>query len=112
MRTSTGVVSKTAITAPGLSTPPYLSYRGKLASAGDTLIAILPDSPKSTVTIWGATATGPFQDWNSLATIPNVNGEPLVDSERLKSGVLSVFVRQGGPFGTRKVQVWEFGLSF
>jgi len=112
MRTSTGVFSKTAIMVPGLSTPPYLSYRGKLASSGDTLIALLPDSPKSTVTIWGATAAGNFQDWKSLANIPNVNGEPLVDYERLKSGVLSVFVRQGGPFGTRKVQVWDFGLSF
>ena len=95
----------------GLSTPPYLSYRGKLAASGDTLIAILPDAPKNTVTVWGATAAGNYQDWKSLATIPNMAGEPLVDYERLKSGILSVFVRQGGPFGTRKVQVWEFGLQ-
>jgi hypothetical protein len=39
-------------------------------------------------------------------------GEPLVDEERLKRfNVLSLFVRQGGPFGTRKVQVWDFGLK-
>lgn len=111
MRTPTGTFSKTAINV-SISTPPYLAYRGKLASSGDNLIAILPDAPKNTVTIWGATAAGSFQDWKSLATIENMAGEPLVDYDRLsKFGILSVFVRQGGPFGQRKVQVWDFGLQ-
>ncbi|KAH7135601.1 hypothetical protein B0J11DRAFT_556359 [Dendryphion nanum] len=111
LRTPTGTFSKTAINV-AVSTPPYLSYRGKIAAAGDNLIVILPDAPKNTVTIWGATAGGSYKDWKSLATITNMAGEPLVDYERLaKNNVLSVFVRQGGPFGQRKVQVWDFGLD-
>ncbi|KAF2245927.1 hypothetical protein BU26DRAFT_432130 [Trematosphaeria pertusa] len=112
LRTSTGTFSKTAINAPGLSNPPYLAYRGKLAAKGDSLIAILPDAPKNTVTLWGATAEGNYQDWKLMATIINMAGEPQVDEERLaQNGVLSVFVRQGGPFGERKVQVWDYELQ-
>lgn len=112
LRTADGKFSKTVINAPGLSTPPYLAYRGKIAATGDNLIAILPDQPKQTVQIWGATAGGAFTNWKKLGEIANMAGEPLVDEERLKkNGVLSVFVRQGGPFGTRKVQVWDFGLA-
>jgi hypothetical protein len=111
LRTASGTFSKRPINV-GISTPPYLSYRGKLASSGDNLIAILPDAPKETITIWGSTAAGDFQDWKNLATIPKMACEPLVDYERLaKSGVLSVFVRQNGPFGDRKVQVWDFLLQ-
>jgi hypothetical protein len=112
LRTPEGKFSKTAIKAPGLSTPPYLAYRGKIAASGDNVIAILPDQPKMTVQIWAATAGGGYGDWKKLADIPNSAGEPLVDEERLdKFNVLSLFVRQGGPFGTRKVQVWDFALS-
>jgi len=110
LRTAEGKFSKTAI--PNTPVPPYLAYRGKIAAAGDNLIAILPDQPKQTVTIWGATAGGGYNDWKRLAEITNMAGEPLVDEERLKkNSVLSLFVRQGGPFGTRKVQVWDFGLA-
>ncbi|PVI00443.1 hypothetical protein DM02DRAFT_527006 [Periconia macrospinosa] len=112
LRTPSGTFTKTAINAPGLGTVPYLAYRGKLAAKGDGLIAILPDKTKSTAVLYGATSAGNYQDWKLLYTIANVEGEPLVDEERLKrSSVLSVFVRQGGPFGTRKVQVWDFELG-
>ncbi|KAF2122538.1 hypothetical protein BDV96DRAFT_560957 [Lophiotrema nucula] len=111
LRTSDGKFTKTAINV-AVSTPPYLQYRGKLAAVGDTLVAIIPDAPKNVVTIWGATASGNYSDWKSLATIANMAGEPLVDEERLKdSGVLSVFVRQGGAYGERKVQVWDYMLA-
>jgi hypothetical protein len=112
LRTTSGQWSKTPINTPGLSTPPYLSYRGKVAATGNNLIAILPDQPKQTVQIWGATADTSYSNWAKLAEITNIAGEPLVDEERLKqNGMLSLFVRQGGPFGTRKVQVWDFGLA-
>lgn len=112
LRTPTGTFSKTAINAPGQSTPPYLQYRGKLAAKGDNLVAILPDAPKSVVNLFGATAGGNYQDWKLLATITNMAGEPQVDEERLaQSNTLSVFVRQGGPFGERKIQVWDFELN-
>ncbi|KAH7349032.1 hypothetical protein BKA66DRAFT_477143 [Pyrenochaeta sp. MPI-SDFR-AT-0127] len=112
LRTTDGKFTKTAINASGLSTPPYLAYRGKIAATGNSVIAILPDQPKQTVQIWGATAGGGYTDWKKLAEITNMAGEPLVDEERLdKFNVLSLFVRQGGPFGTRKVQVWDFGLA-
>lgn len=112
LRTTDGKFTKTAINASGLSTPPYLAYRGKIAASGNNVIAILPDQPKQTVQIWGATAGGGYTDWKKLAEITNMAGEPLVDEERLdRFNVLSLFVRQGGPFGTRKVQVWDFGLA-
>jgi hypothetical protein len=112
LRTADGKFSKTAINAPGLSAPPYLAYRGKIVATGDNLIAVLPDQPKQTVQLWGATAGGGYTDWKKLAEITNMAGEPLVDEERLKkNGVLSLFVRQGGPFGTRKVQVWDYSLA-
>ena len=115
MRTATGTFSKTAINV-AVSTPPYLAYRGKIASIGDNLIAIIPDQPKSTITIWSSTAAGNFTDWKSLGTIPNMNVEPGVDYVRLASSaasgspVLSLFTRQGGAFGDRQVQVWDFAL--
>jgi hypothetical protein len=57
-------------------------------------------------------AGGNYQDWKLLYTITNSEGEPLVDEQRLaQNGVLSVFIRQGGPFGTRQVQVWDFELQ-
>ncbi|KAI4623051.1 uncharacterized protein J4E87_006144 [Alternaria ethzedia] len=112
LRTPEGKFSKTAIKTPGLSTPPYLAYRGKIAAVGDNVFAILPDQPKMTVQIWAATAAGAYNDWKKLAEVPNAAGEPLVDEERLdKFNVLSLFIRQGGPFGTRKVQVWDFALA-
>jgi hypothetical protein len=111
LRTAEGKFSKIALKTPGLSIP-YLAYRGKIAASGDNVIAILPDQPKMTVQIWAATADGGYGDWKKLADIPNSAGEPLVDEERLdKFNVLSLFIRQGGPFGTRKVQVWDFALS-
>ncbi|KAF2738274.1 hypothetical protein EJ04DRAFT_509694 [Polyplosphaeria fusca] len=111
LRTADGKFTKNAINV-AVSTPPYLQYRGKLAASGDNLMAIIPDAPKNTVTIWGSTAAGNFQDWKSLASIPNMAGEPLIDYERLNtSDILSVFVRQGGPYGQRKTQVWDFSLS-
>jgi hypothetical protein len=112
LRNPEGKFTKTAIKAPGLSTPPYLAYRGKIVAKGDSVVAVLPDAPKSTVQLWGATAGGGWADWKKLGEIGNMAGEPLVDEERLKKfNVLSLFVRQGGPFGTRKVQVWDFGLN-
>jgi hypothetical protein len=111
-RGTDGKFSKTAIKAAGLSTPPYLAYRGKMAAVGDDLIAVLPDAPKQTVQLWGATGGASYKDWTKLAEIPNMAGEPLVDEERLrKTNVLSLFVRQGGAFGERKVQVWDFGVK-
>ncbi|KAL5117496.1 hypothetical protein ACEQ8H_004661 [Pleosporales sp. CAS-2024a] len=107
-----GKFTKTAIHAPGLSAPPYLAYRGKIAAVGDDLIAILPDEPTATIQLWASTASAAFTDWKQLGEIPNMAGEPLVDEERLrKTGVLSLFVRQGGAFGTRKLQVWDFALA-
>lgn len=112
MRASNGQFVKNALNTPGLSVPPFLAYRGKIVAKGDNVIAILPDQPRQTITIWGATATGGFTNWTKLAEITNMACEPLVDEERLKNfGVLSLFVRQGGPFGERKVQVWDYGLS-
>ncbi|KAF2002599.1 hypothetical protein P154DRAFT_593595 [Amniculicola lignicola CBS 123094] len=112
LRLPDSTFTKTAINAPGLSTPPYLSLRGKIAAYGNSVIAIIPDQLKSTVTVWAATAGQSYKDWKLLATIPNMAGEPGVDYKRLEeSGVLSLFVRQGGPFGTRKVQVWDFGVK-
>ncbi|USP72786.1 uncharacterized protein yc1106_00060 [Curvularia clavata] len=112
MRTPEGKFSKIAINAPGLSPPPYLAYRGKIVATGDNVIAILPDQPKMTIQLWTATAGANYNDWKKLADIPNSAGEPLVDETRLKNfGVLSLFVRQGGPFPARQVQVWDFGLS-
>lgn len=112
LRAADGKFSKTAINASGLSTPPYLAYRGKIVATGDNVIVILPDQPKQTVQLWGATAGGGYTDWKKLADIANMAGEPLVDEERLEQfGVLSLFVRQGGAFGTRQVQVWDFGLG-
>ncbi|KAJ4346454.1 uncharacterized protein N0V89_010383 [Didymosphaeria variabile] len=113
LRMATGTFTKTAINAAGLSSPPYLAYRGKLAARGDSLIAILPDAPKNTTTLYGATAGGNYQDWKLLATIQNTAGEPGVDEERLaQSNVLSVFIRQGGPFGDRKIQVWDYDVQW
>ncbi|PSN74343.1 hypothetical protein BS50DRAFT_13872 [Corynespora cassiicola Philippines] len=113
LRTPAGIFSKTPISpTPGLSTPPYLAYRGKIAANGDNLFAIIPDQPKMTITIWSATAAGSFKDWKKLGDISNAAGEPLVDEERLRQhNVLSLFVRQGGPFGQRKVQVWDYELQ-
>ena len=112
LRTADGKFTKTAINASGLTNPPYLAYRGKLATTADNLIAILPDQPKQTVQIWNASAAGGYTDWKKLAKITNVAGEPLIDKERLdRFSVLSLFVRQGGPFGTRKVQVWDLKLK-
>ena len=113
LRTAAGAFTKTAINAAGLSNPPYLAYRGKLAAKGDSLIAILPDAPKNTTTLYGATASGNYQDWKLLATIQNTAGEPGVDEERLQqSNVLSLFIRQGGPFGDRKIQVWDYQVQW
>jgi hypothetical protein len=112
LRTPEGKFSKTAINAPGLSVPPYLAYRGKIVATGDSVIAILPDQPKMAIQLWAATAGANYNDWKKLADVPNSAGEPLVDEARLKNfNVLSLFVRQGGPFPTRKVQVWDFGLA-
>ncbi|EDU43977.1 conserved hypothetical protein [Pyrenophora tritici-repentis Pt-1C-BFP] len=112
LRTSSGTFTKTPIRVAGLSTPPYLSYRGKITSVGDSVIAILPDQPKLSIQIWTASAAGGYADWKKLVEVPNSQGEPGVDEERLRRfGVLSLFVRQGGAFGTRKVQVWDFGVK-
>ncbi|KAF1833948.1 hypothetical protein BDW02DRAFT_569479 [Decorospora gaudefroyi] len=112
LRTTDGRFTKTAIKAPGLSAPPYLAYRGKIAATGDHVIAILPDAPKMTVQIWTASAADGYTAWRKLADIPNSAGEPGVDEQRLANfNVLSLFIRQGGPFGSRKLQVWDFGLE-
>lgn len=114
LRTPQGVFSKKPMTLPGLSIPPYLAYRGKIAAIGngDNIVAIIPDAPKETVTIWVATAAANYGDWKKLADIPNMAGEPNYDEERLdKFGILSVFARQNGPYLTRKVQVWDFTLK-
>jgi hypothetical protein len=110
-----GTWSKRQIAPSGLATPNFIGLRGKLATdaSGNNLIAILPDEPAMQMKIYGATASGNFENWTLLATISNTASEPLIDTTRLsETGVLSVFVRQGGPFGQRMVQVWDFGLSF
>lgn len=111
LRTPTGTFTKNAINV-AVSTPPYLQYRGKLAATGENLIAVLPDEPRNITTLWSSTAAGQYKDWKSLGTIPNTAGEPLVDEARLaSSNILSLFIRQGGAYGDRKVQVWDFVLQ-
>jgi len=74
---------------------------------------LIPDVSKNEVQIYIATDVGGYEDWTLLTTIPNNDGEPHIDSERLVSeNVLSIIVRQGGPFPSRQIQVWDFGLSF
>lgn len=109
-----GEWTKNPIESPKLSPPPYLSLRGKIAASktGQEVFALIPDEPTMSVQIHVATEAGKFEDWTYLTSIPNNQGEPLVDYERLERyDVLSVFIRQGGPFPERKVQVWDFALD-
>ena len=53
-----------------------------------------------------------YTNWTRLASVPNTACEPLYDVTRLeKYGVLSLFIRQGGAYLDRKVQVWEFEIG-
>ena len=62
--------------------------------------------------IYGSTAAGDFRDWTLLATISNTATEPLFDRVRLRRfGILSLFIRQGGPYPDRQVQVWDYKLQ-
>lgn len=101
---------------PGDISPPDLyAPRGKLAAdaSGEHLIALLPDEPALETRIYASTSAEGFKDWALLTVIPNTSTEPLFDWSRLKrDNVLSVFVRQGGPYPDRKLQVWDFKLEF
>ena len=98
-----------------MSPPDLYAPRGKLASdaSGGHLIALLPDEPALETRIYTSTSGGSFKDWTLLTVIPNTSTEPLFDRTRLaRDNVLSVFVRQGGSYPDRKLQVWDFELEF
>ncbi|KAG9255639.1 uncharacterized protein F5Z01DRAFT_735580 [Emericellopsis atlantica] len=101
---------------PGdISGPDLYAPRGKLAAdrTGNTLVALLPDEPKLETRIYTASASDGFRSWALLTVIPNASTEPLYDQKRLRDDdILSVFVRQGGPYPDRKLQVWDFQLAF
>lgn len=98
-----------------MSPPDLYGPRGKLAadSSGNTLIALLPDEPALETRIYTSTADSDFENWTLLTVIPNTSTEPLFDQVRLRDeDILSLFIRQGGPYPNRKLQVWDFELSF
>ncbi|KAK3172186.1 hypothetical protein Dsin_033004 [Dipteronia sinensis] len=110
LRDSRGIWSKRAIDVANMSPPTLYLNRGKLAidSSANNLIALLPDDPKLQMKVYGSTAAGDFRDWTLLATIPNAATEPLFDRARLRQfGILSLFIRQGGGYPYRKVQVYR-----
>lgn len=110
-----GTWTKTAINPGDISPPTLYLLRGKLAAdaSGETLIAMLPDEPKLELHIYTSTAAGGFKDWKLLAVVPNASTEPQFDRNRLRDhNVLSIFVRQGGGYPDRKLQVWDFQLEF
>ena len=111
----TGEWTKNAIDTGDISPPDLYAPRGKLAAAdwGNVLIALLPDEPALELRIYASTAAEEFTDWTLLAVVENSQSEPLFDKTRLTyEDVLSVFVRQGGPFPDRKLQVWDFKLEY
>ena len=113
--TALGNWSQNLINPGDISGPDLYAPRGKLAadSTGETLIALLPDEPALETRIYTSTASAGFKDWTLLTVIPNTSTEPLFDEARLRDeNVLSVFVRQGGPYPDRKLQVWDFHLAF
>ncbi|KAL3424150.1 hypothetical protein PVAG01_03431 [Phlyctema vagabunda] len=115
MRTTAGVWTKDPITPSGLSAPPLLGKRGKIAldASGKNMVALLPDDLKGQVGIYGSTEQGSFKDWALLTIIPKTACEPLFDPVRLQeSDTLSVFIRQNGSYPSRKLQVWDFKLKF
>lgn len=110
-----GKWTKNAIKVNGINGPDLFDPRGKFAGdkSGEHLIALLPDLKALKTGIYASTATGGFKDWKFLADIPNTSTEPLFDNTRLRDkGILSVYVRQGGGFPDRKLQVWDFELAF
>lgn len=113
--TDAGSWSVNRIQPGDISSPNLYAPRGKLAAdaSGQHLIALLPDEPAQETRIYTTTSSVGFKEWSLLAIIPNASTEPLYDRMRLKEeNVLSVFVRQAGPFPDRKLQVWDFKLQF
>lgn len=110
-----GKWTRNTINTGDISGPDLYAPRGKLAAnaAGDVLIAFLPDEPALQTRIYTSTLDGGFKDWTLLTVIENTSTEPLFDKARLENeGILSVYVRQGGPYPDRKLQVWDFELQF
>ncbi|KAF4465014.1 hypothetical protein FALBO_8139 [Fusarium albosuccineum] len=115
LRDTSGKWTKNPIDVSDLNGPDLFDPRGKFAGdkTGEHLFALLPDATALKTQIYSSTASGGFKDWKLLASIPNTSTEPLFDRTRLHNhNVLSVFVRQGGPYPDRKLQVWDFELTF
>jgi alpha-L-rhamnosyl-(1->4)-beta-D-glucuronate lyase len=112
--TCPGSWTKSPIDPGDINGPDLYDPRGKFASdaRGEWLIALLPDLAALETRIYAASEAKNFKDWKLLGVIENTSTEPLFDQRRLKNeGVLSVFVRQGGGFPDRKLQVWDFELA-
>ncbi|KAF4977944.1 hypothetical protein FZEAL_5592 [Fusarium zealandicum] len=115
LRDSAGKWTKNPIQVDDLNGPDLFDPRGKLAGdkTGEHLFALLPDAVASETRIYASTAQEGFKNWKFLVSIPNTSTEPLFDRTRLREkDVLSVFVRQAGPYPDRKLQVWDFELDF
>ncbi|KAI9150589.1 Ulvan lyase, long isoform [Paramyrothecium foliicola] len=115
LRDTNGAWSKRAIDPPNLGPPNLYNLRGKFAAdkSGNNLIALLPDEAALELHVYVSTKAKDYRDWTLLTVIPNSSTEPLFDKVRLRdSNVLSLFVRQGGPFPDRKLQVWDLTLEF
>ncbi|CAG9940522.1 unnamed protein product [Clonostachys rosea f. rosea IK726] len=114
LRSTDGTWVRNLINPGDISPPDLYAPRGKFAADADSryLFALLPDLPALQLRIYVSTSDGQFKDWKLLTVVSNASSEPLFDQKRLKDqGILSVFVRQGGPFPDRKVQVWDFQLE-
>ncbi|KAH6670271.1 hypothetical protein F5X68DRAFT_248835 [Plectosphaerella plurivora] len=114
LRETDGSWTKNPIDPGDINGPDLYDPRGKFAAdaKGEWLIALLPDIAALQTRIYAASEAAKFKDWKLLGVIENASTEPLFDQRRLKNeGVLSVFVRQGGGFPDRKLQVWDFHLD-
>lgn len=114
-QTNKGTWTKSPIDPGDINGPDLYDPRGKLAAdaTGEWLIALLPDLAALETRIYASSEAANFKDWTLLGVIENTSTEPLFDQRRLREqGVLSVFVRQGGGFPDRKLQVWDFHLAF
>lgn len=94
--------------------PDLYDPRGKFAasSTGEWLFALLPVLATDETRIYASSQNANFQDWKLISTIENTSAEPLFDSKRLRDeDILSIFIRQAGPFPERKLQVWDLHLQ-
>lgn len=115
VRAPDGKWTKNQINPGSLSSPDLYAPRSKIAgnAAGNVVIALLPDAPALTTRIYAATLAGGYTDWTLLTVISNTATEPLFDRTRLATeGILSLFIRQGGGYPNRKLQIWDLKLEF